>query len=271
MKRKSIITVLAITTALGLLGTFNNKKRADELQGNILNQQAVLATLWQQDSAEVKALRFQAYQQARENIDQLIGSCEMPSNPAVILDIDETILDNIPAGAYQITSNHGYNHEEFVEWTSKGECEDIEGSVDFINYAQSKGVEIFLISNRSPEEMEATIANLQAVGVNVPQDHIMLKEDSSNKQKRMDKVEKDYNVIMYIGDNAGDFGGEYSKKSNEERSKIVMDNKDSMGVKYIALPNPTYGDFDGAIYGYDFSMSNDAKIKTRNEALKPFK
>lgn len=271
MKQKAVVAVLAVTTTLGLLGTFNNKNRADKLQENILNQEAVLATLWQQDSAEVKALRLQAYKQARGNIDQLISNGNMPSSPAVVLDIDETILDNMPAGAYQITSNNGYNSKDFVEWTTKAECKDIEGSVDFINYAQSNGVEIFLISNRSKEEMEATIINLKAVGVNVPEDHIMLKEDSSNKQKRMDEVEKNYNVIMYIGDNASDFGGEYNKKSNKERSKIVMDNKDNIGVKYIALPNPTYGDFDGAINGYDFSISNDEKIKTRNDALKPFK
>lgn len=271
MKKNIVISALIATTLLGAGTSFIAKDKYDELKNAVVNQQAVLATLWQQDSAEVKALRLQAYQQARENVDQLIGSKEIPSNPAVVLDIDETVLDNIPAGAYQITSNKGYNHKDFTEWTGKAECEEVEGASDFINYAQSKGIEIFFVSNRSQEEMGATIENLKKVNINVPEENILLKEDSSNKQKRFDKIKENYNIIMYIGDNAGDFGGEYSKKSNEERSQIVMDNKDSMGVKYIALPNPTYGDFEGAMYGYDFKKSNEEKAQIKNELLKPFK
>lgn len=271
MKKNVIIGILAVTTVIGGILAYRNNKEVKELESNVLNQQNVMATLWQQDSAEVKALRLQAYQQAEENITQLKDSGEMPNNPAVILDIDETVLDNIPAGAYQITSNHGYVPEEFVEWTSKANCDGIEGAAEFINYAKDNGVTVFLVSNRGQEELEATIKNLQAIGIDLPQENILLKGDTSNKQERFDTITNNYNVIMYIGDNVGDFGGEYYKKSNEERSNTIMENKDEIGVKYIALPNPTYGDWEGAIYGYDFSQPNEVKIKIKNEALKPFK
>ena len=119
--------------------------------------------------------------------------------------------------------------------------------------------------------MSSTIDNLKKLNIEVPQENILLKEKSSNKGERFDKIKENYEIIMYVGDNAGDFGGEYSKKSNEERSQLVLDSKDEMGVKYIALPNPTYGDFEGVMYGYDFSKSNDEKVKIKNELLKPFK
>ena len=271
MKKKVIAGILLGVSIFGLGNSIYLTNKYNNVKDNILNQQTVLSVLWQQESAEVKALRLQAYNMAKENIDQLINENKMPKNPAVVLDLDETVMDNIPAGAYQITSNKGYNHEDFTEWTGKAECKEIEGASDFINYAKSKGVEIFFVSNRSPEEMSSTIDNLKKLNIEVPQENILLKEKSSNKGERFDKIKENYEIIMYVGDNAGDFGGEYSKKSNEERSQLVLDNKNEMGIKYIALPNPTYGDFEGAMYGYDFSKSNDEKVKIKNELLKPFK
>ncbi|MGL5625001.1 5'-nucleotidase, lipoprotein e(P4) family [Cetobacterium sp.] len=271
MKKKLIVGALSLTTIIGFMGSYTNNKKAENLQNNILNQQAVLAVLWQQESAEVKALRLQAYNQAKENVDQLIAANKLPCNAAVVLDLDETVMDNIPAGAYQITSNNGYNHNDFTEWTGKAECKEIEGASDFINYAQSKGIEVFFVSNRSQEEMAATMENLKNLNIEVSESNIFLKEKTSGKGERFDKIKASHEIIMYIGDNAGDFGGEYYKKTNEERSQLVLNAKDEMGVKYIALPNPTYGDFDGAMYGYDFKKSDAEKIKIKNELLKPFK
>lgn len=272
--KNSIIGVVLIggIAGAGITSSSITKENiTKEYNEKIINQQAELAVLWEQDSAEAKALRVQAYNIAKENIDQLTEENKMPKNPAVIMDIDETVLDNIPAGAYQITSNHGYNDEDFKEWTKSTKCNEIQGAVDFIQYAQKNGVKVFLISNRTEEEKAATMKNLKDLGVNIDENHVILKDKTSNKQERFNSVTTDHTVIMYIGDNASDFGGAYYKKSNEERSQLVMANKDEFGVKYIMLPNPTYGDFDGALINYDFSKSTDQKIADRNNALKPFK
>lgn len=271
MKNKVIVGMLIGMSTVGLLGAYTSTKELKEIKGSLVNQQNVLATLWQQESGEVKALRLQAYNQAIENIDQLIADGAMPENGAVVLDLDETVLDNIPAGAYQITSNNGYNHDDFTEWTGKAECKAIEGSVEFINYAQSKGVDVFFISNRSIEEMPQTIKNLKDLGVEVPNENILLKTGSSGKGERISVVEKTNEIVMFVGDNLGDFGQEYYKKTNEERSQLVIDNKDDMGVKFITVPNPTYGDFDGALIDYNWGATGEEKVAIKNSKLKPFK
>lgn len=76
---------------------------------------------------------------------------------------------------------------------------------------------------------------------------------------------------MYCGDNLGDFPNGYDKKSNEEINTIVKENKDFFGTKYIMLPNPTYGDFENAVYGYDFKKSPEQKLQDRLNSIKSFK
>jgi Predicted secreted acid phosphatase len=54
-----------------------------------------MAVVWYQTSAEVKALYVQGYNVARDNLaTKLATQSEKPK--AIILDIDETVLDNSP-------------------------------------------------------------------------------------------------------------------------------------------------------------------------------
>lgn len=149
----------------------------------------------------------------------------------------------------------------------------IDGAKDFTDYAKSKGFEVFYVSNRSEEkELDATIKNMQKlVFVNSDNDHILLKTDTSSKDGRWNKIKDNYNLAIYCGDNLGDFPDGYDNKSNEQRREIVDKEAQFFGTKYIVLPNPTYGDFENAVYGYDFKKSPEQKLEDRLNSIKSFK
>lgn len=283
-KIQGIILSLIIGIGVGTGGTliYENEKHSNEIaqveakyennDTKALVQQNVLATLWQQNSGEVKALRYEAYNSGMNYVDKLVK--EKTDKPyAVTLDIDETIIDNSPHAGYEIKHNELYSKENFGEWVQKADAKAIDGAKEFTDYAKSKGFEVFYVSNRSEDkELDATIKNMKKLGfVNSDKEHILLKTDTSNKDARWNKIKEKYNLAIYCGDNLGDFPNGYDKKSNEERRAIVEKEKKFFGSKYIVLPNPTYGDFENAVYNYDFKMSPSDKMKARLNTINSFK
>lgn len=283
-KIQGIILSLIIGIGVGTGGTliYENEKHSNEIaqveakyennDTKALVQQNVLATLWQQNSGEVKALRYEAYNSGMNYVDKLVK--EKTDKPyAVTLDIDETIIDNSPHAGYEIKHNELYSKENFGEWVQKADAKAIDCAKEFTDYAKSKGFEVFYVSNRSEDkELDATIKNMKKLGfVNSDKEHILLKTDTSNKDARWNKIKEKYNLAIYCGDNLGDFPNGYDKKSNEERRAIVEKEKKFFGSKYIVLPNPTYGDFENAVYNYDFKMSPSDKMKARLNTINSFK
>lgn len=283
-KIQGIILSLIIGIGVGTGGTliYENEKHSNEIaqveakyennDTKALVQQNVLATLWQQNSGEVKALRYEAYNSGMNYVDKLVK--EKTDKPyAVTLDIDETIIDNSPHAGYEIKHNELYSKENFGEWIQKADAKAIDGAKEFTDYAKSKGFEVFYVSNRSEEkELDATIKNMKDLGfVNSDKEHILLKTNDSDKAPRWNKIKEKYNLAMYCGDNLGDFPNGYYNKSNEERSKIVKEQSKYFGNKYIVLPNPAYGDFESAIYGYKLNKTPSEKIQDRLNSIKSFK
>lgn len=276
MNKKVVSYVLtaAIGAGVGVGGTVGYMKSHTPVAPSALEQLTnsnILATVWQQQSGEANALRYQAYNSAMKYIDELVA--KPSSKPyAVTLDLDETVVDNSKHPGFVIKNHELFSPDNFKEWTMMAKAPAIDGAKEFTDYAKSKGVEVFYVSNRSPEELATTIQNMENLGlVNSDKNHVLLKEDTSSKTKRWDSIRENYNLAMYCGDNLGDFPNEYDKKSNEERRNIVDKNSNDFGTKYIVLPNPTYGDFEAALYGYDFKKSPEQKLQDRLNNIQSFK
>ena len=198
---------------------------------------------WHKNSAEYKALCLQAYNIALKNIDlELSKKHEKPL--AIIADLDETIFNNTPYNEMLIEKNTSYNQENWSNWVNKKVATAIPGALDFFKYADSKGVEIIYLSNRKIENYEPTKSNLIDLGFPFDESTIMLLRDKTrDKLDRRDAV-TNYNVIMLIGDNLGDFDSVFFGKSNQERweeSKLL---KEDFGDKFILIPNLIYGDWE---------------------------
>ena len=151
------------------------------------------------------------------------------------------------------------------------------GAKEFLNYAHSKGVTIFYITNRVVELKEATQQNLTKLGIPWDQtkETILMRGENnwgSDKSLRRALVGKDYRVMLLVGDNLGDFvEAKDNNLSPEKRKEIVEGYADYWGVKWFMLQNITYGDWEGALYDFNYSLSPDEVHNTRLNSLEPIR
>ncbi len=268
IKRKLILTVMVIVLAslIGVAGQVHGSGSNTTLD---LNEQLVMATLWIQTSAEFRALCYQSFNLARMNLDLFLGSYAGSKPVAVIVDADETLIDNSAYEAFLIGNDFGYSSKTWTPWMAAARATPIPGALAFLNYAKTKNVEIFYVTNRKMVGYEGTEKNLRALGFPyVDKKHLLLRTKSSDKQPRRDMVAKDYEIAFLMGDNLNDFLSVFSKKSIADRFAEVDKIKKIWGKKFIVLPNPTYGDWEGAIYKGNWGASAAEKNKMRKDHLK---
>jgi 5'-nucleotidase (lipoprotein e(P4) family) len=227
-----------------------------------------MATLWMQTSAEYRALCYQTFNLAKMNLETFLGARPGSKPVAVIVDADETVIDNSAYEAFLIGNNFGYSSKTWTPWMAAAQAKAVPGALEFLNYAQAKGVEIFYVTNRKMVGYEGTEKNLKALGYPyVDKKHLLLRTDTSDKQPRRDSVAKDYEIAFVMGDNLNDFLSVFRKKSVADRLAEVDKIKDMWGNKFIVLPNPTYGEWEGAIYKGNWGASAAEKDKMRKDHL----
>ena len=234
-----------------------------------LNEQLVMALLWMQTSAEFRALCHQSFNLARMNLDTFLSSYTGAKPVAVVVDADETVIDNSEYEAFLIGNSFGYSSKTWTPWMAAARAKAVPGARDFLNYAKAKGVEIFYITNRKMVGYEGTEKNLKELGFPfVDKKHLLLRTDTSDKQPRRDIVAGDYEIAFLMGDNLNDFLSVFRKKSVADRFAEVDKRNDKWGKKFIMLPNPTYGEWEGAIYKGNWGAGAAEKNKMRKEHLK---
>lgn len=285
---KSGDAIWKIAKTLGLdwkeLAEFNNLKNANEIYPGQklkipgkevvkeyttedLNEQLVMATLWMQKSAEYRALCYQAFNMGKIVLDaDLKEESELPR--AIVVDADETVIDNSAYEAHLVGQDYGYSSSTWTPWMNDAQATAIPGALEFLNYASEKGVEIFYITNRKMAGYNGTVENLKALGFpNVDETHMLLRTGSSDKEERRQYVKDSYNVVLYMGDNLNDFSSDFGGKSVEDRFNVTDTNKDLFGTEWIVLPNPTYGEWEGAIYNYNWGSTTKEKDEMRKDSL----
>lgn len=219
----------------------------------------LFATAFQQRAAEYRALCYQAYNIARLRVDQQINTAT-PLPKAIMTDIDETVLNNSPYQAHQTMKGEDYTPNSWMDWTSKGIADTVPGALQFLQYAASKGIEIFYVTNREEKERMGTLANLKKFNFpNADNAHLLLKQEVSTKDVRKKGIEATHTIIMLIGDNLNDVSNLFEKKYPSERMKVADDLRASFGDKYIILPNPVYGDWESALYHYNHNLNTAQK------------
>ena len=239
------------------------------------NEYQAGAILWMQKAAEYRALAYQAFNLARWQLDADLdkkNSKKLPKSErkkprAIMVDIDETVLDNSPANAYLVKNRLPFNLPDWYAWGEMRKAKPIPGAVEFQNYAESKGVHFFFVSNRDEVQKQATIDNLKSVGfTNVSAENVMLRDKDSSKEPRREQILAKYRVVFFMGDNLDDHSVVFEKKSIADRFVEVDKAKDLFGKKYIMLPNAMYGTWESAIYKYG-RLTESEKAQKRVDAL----
>lgn len=211
---------------------------------------SVNAVLWQQHSGEYRALCYQAFALAKLQLMQKIAAHKKDEAPlAVVTDIDETVLDNSPQQADDILHQTTYTEKSWKAWTAKAEAQALPGAVAFFQWADKMGVQCFYVSNRRPEEREATMENLRRAGFpQVDTVHVQLKEGTANKELRRMRINEHYTIALLLGDNLNDFDNMFYDQPSCQRRERVDENAALFGDIFIVLPNVMYGDWESAIY-----------------------
>ncbi len=234
------------------------------------NDYQIGAVLWTQSAAETRALRYQAFAFARLAFDRdLKMNRRPPRKRAIVVDVDETVLDNSPYQVELILKGQPYTEANWTAWCERAEAGAIPGAVDFLRYAASRGARIFYVTNRRQNVKEATIRNLKQKGFpDVSEQTVLVRTDVGTKEPRRRQISRRYRIVLLMGDNLADFSDLFESKTTEARAAAVDSTRNKFGAQFIMLPNPMYGDWESAIYGYDFRLSEEEKATRRKAALK---
>ena len=242
------------------------------------------AVLWMQRSVEYKATALTAFALARLRLDQALTDPSWTAAPkeqtgayqtlppAVILDIDETLLDNSGYQAWMALKDTTFDPKTWNAYVNTVSSVAIPGAVEFSKYAAARGVKVFYVSNRTAEEEPATRKNLEKFGFPLDDklDTVLMAREQpdwgSAKGTRRAHVARSYRVLLNVGDNFGDFVDEY-RGTEAERQKVLEAHKDRWGREWIMLANPSYGSFESAPYKHDFKLSNGDKRKAKRAVL----
>lgn len=243
------------------------------------NEYQVAAVLYQQHAAEYRALAFQAFNIAKLRLDEdfdkknlkKLSKEERKKARAVVVDIDETVLDNSPSQAYMIKNRLPFNMADWIDWGEKRSAKAIPGAVEFLKYANQKGVRVFYVSNRADSQKQATMDNLKAVGFpDVSDETMLLQTAESNKEARRKIVLAKHRIILLLGDNLNDFAENFEKKSVVDRFAETEKDKNLFGSKYVVLPNAMYGAWESSIYD-NKRLTEAEKTQKRKELLESYK
>lgn len=224
------------------------------------------AVLWMQHSAEYQAAVLQAFTLARVNLDRALQQPEswVPAYPsdkpeetsgyAIIVDLDETVLENAREEGTQVALGlHAFDIDIWNAWVGKAESGALEGAADLLAYAASRGVRTYYVTNRTDVAGLPSIReNLRRVGFPIPDDDVLLVTGAagtsgSDKESRRKLVAARHRVLLMLGDDLGDFFS-VAGLSQESRAEATMKARSRWGWQWIVVPNPSYGSWERVFY-----------------------
>jgi 5'-nucleotidase (lipoprotein e(P4) family) len=236
------------------------------------------ASLYVQSAAEYRAAAIGTFAAATRALDEALAdrsrvgaleeTNEDPSQPpALIIDVDETVLDNTAFEARVIRAGKTYDVDTWKKWTAEGAATAIPGAVEFLNYAKSRGVTVFYITNRDEDERAGTTRNLQNLGFPLEPTTLLLRENGvSDKSPRRKQIADRYRVLLLAGDDLNDFVNARAS-SWEQRKELIETNRAWWGTRWFMLPNSMYGSWENAAIGS--GGTPEERVEKKVQALKP--
>jgi acid phosphatase len=238
------------------------------------------ATAWFQTSVEYRLVAGETYRSALAQLDKAIKTPDWDAlanddrqtparglPPAIIVDIDETVLDNSPYQARLIRSGKSFDDAAWLQWINEQSAAPIPGALEFLQAAAHRGVTIFYVSNRDLPQTPATLENLRKRGFPVNDaSQVMLRgtvvagcdQAGSGKGCRRQLVGRGHRVLMQFGDQLGDLVT-IADNTPEGREQTVTPYLGWIGERWFVLPNPMYGSWLPALYDNDSKLPDDQR------------
>ena len=270
--------------ALGAAACMTLSSGVGWAQGGPAPNDMLLATLWAQRSVEFKGNALTVFALARIRLDEALADRNWTAAPveqkgdyqnlppAIILDVDETVLDNSRYQVWMLKNNQTFSTKTWNQFCAAQGSTAVPGAVEFTKYADSKGVKVFYVTNRAAVTENDTRENMAKLGFptggNV--DTFLMQgekpEWGSAKGTRRAVVTKDYRILLNVGDNFGDFDDRY-RGSEADRLKAFDSDMAYWGRQWLMIANPAYGSFDTAPFGHDFKKPREEQRKAKWDVL----
>ncbi|WP_338805812.1 HAD family acid phosphatase [Pseudomonas chlororaphis] len=244
------------------------------------------AVLWTQTSIEHELIYRQVFADATRQLDVALAhpdwdALPLPPRklaglpPAVIVDIDETLLDNIPLNARDIRHNQTYSYDRWNLWVEQAKAQALPGAVAFLQAARQRGVKAYYLTNREHSQVQATVDNLRLRGFPVESSEQVLaagtpvghcEQAGYGKNCRRQWVASQARVLLLAGDSIGDFVQAEHNTLDAQR-RAVEPYLGWLGQRWFLLPNPTYGNWYSAPYGDQEDLPMERKRQLKQQAL----
>jgi 5'-nucleotidase (lipoprotein e(P4) family) len=227
-------------------------------------QGSLTANVYNQTAAEYRACCLTIYAAAGYRLEELIEDADPPvARPAVVMDLDETVLDISSFQTFLYENGLSYTSELWSAYEREGveEVLLVPGAREFIARAEALGASVVYLSNRNEANREYTVAALERLGLNMDgiEGRLYLRpaRASSDKSPRRDAIAARYNILMIFGDDLRDFSevfaperfgddattGDYLS-AIESRDTAVDAAACHWGVDWFVLPNCMYGEWE---------------------------
>lgn len=246
------------------------------------------AVLWMQRSAEYRAVAETVYRAASDRLaaaladptwDALVpAERDRPAAglpPAVIVDVDETVLDNSPYQARLVRNGGEYDEASWRAWAEERRARAVPGALAFAQAAAARGITVLYISNRAVALDRATLDNLRALGFPVHDDGAFMglgtqvpgcQSQGSDKTCRRRWASRHYRILVQVGDQLVDFV-QVPDNTPAARDAIERRYRDWFGERWFALPNPSYGGWEAAVFDNAWRLPREQRRQAKRDAL----
>lgn len=246
------------------------------------------ATVWAQTAAEHDAVTEELFAVARRQLLHALADPHWDAlprgersgdyaklTPAVIVDVDETMLDNTPYQVQLIRQNRELDEVSWAAWCHAARARPIPGALEYARFAAAHGVTVFYISNRSADLDAATLENLRRDGFPVANPGVFMglgtyvagcEQSGSDKSCRRQRVGERYRVLQMAGDQLGDFVNDYGATPQARRAALTP-YRDWLGTRWFMLPNPMYGGWESVLFHGDWTLPKGERRRLELDAL----
>ncbi len=199
------------------------------------------------DSEEYATLVRQIYRTAAQAVEQTRRTQRDTAPWTVVLDVDETALDNSAFELERETYGVPFDAENWNAYVARRQSWAVPGVQEFIAGIRAAGGRVAWITNRDEITREDTRENLRRLGLWADTDRLCLRtERAYTKAVRRREVMtgsgqcawtgQPMRILAFVGDQLGDFPG-------GDEDIADAGNDDAFGKRFFIVPNPMYGDW----------------------------
>ena len=261
---------------------------AEALAGPAANDN-LNAVAWVQTALEYRLIAGQTWRGALVQLDKAIKTPawdalpkEERANPvaglppAIIVDVDETMLDNSPYQARLVRDGKSYDEFTWAQWVKEEAARPVPGALEFARAAAARGVTVYYVTNRAEDLTAATVSNLRKAGFPIQDDAQVLglglvvdgcESEGSEKGCRRQWVGRTHRVLMQFGDQVGDFVTVVANNA-AGREQAVRPYLGWIGERWFVLPNPTYGSWEPALFNNSWAKPEAERRQDKLDALR---